>query len=143
MGVVNLKEALYQAEETGLDLVEIAPQADPPVCKIMDYGKYLFEQSKRHKQKAKRVHIKELKLRPVTEEGDYNVKLRKAIAFLELGDKVKFTVRFRGREMAHHQLGVDMLNRIEQDLQEYGVVVQQAKFEGRQMVMVVAPKRNK
>ncbi|MCK4870271.1 MAG: translation initiation factor IF-3 [Gammaproteobacteria bacterium] len=138
IGIVSSRDALKQAEEHELDLVEIAPQAEPPVCKIMDYGKYLFDQSKRQK-KSKQIHIKEVKLRPVTDIGDYKIKLKKAIAFLEEGNKVKMTVRFRGREMAYQQQGADMLKRIEGDLVEFGTVEQYPKLEGRQMVMMVGP----
>ncbi len=138
IGIVSSRDALKQAEEHELDLVEIAPQAKPPVCKIMDYGKYLFDQSKRQK-KSKQIHIKEVKLRPVTDIGDYKIKLKKAIAFLEEGNKVKMTVRFRGREMAYQQQGADMLKRIEGDLVEFGTVEQYPKLEGRQMVMMVGP----
>lgn len=138
IGIVSSRDALKQAEEHELDLVEIAPQAKPPVCKIMDYGKYLFDQSKRQK-KSKQIHIKEVKLRPVTDIGDYKIKLKKAISFLEEGDKVKVTVRFRGREMAYQQQGADMLKRVEGDLVEFGTVEQYPKLEGRQMVMMVGP----
>jgi translation initiation factor IF-3 len=140
VGVVSLDDALRQAEEDGLDLVQIAPEAKPSVCKIMDYGKFLFEQSKKTKKKTKQIHIKELKLRPVTDIGDYNVKLKKAIDFLQAGDKVKFTVRFRGREMAYQNLGMEILKRLEHDLLEYGTVEVAPKIEMRQMTMMVGPK---
>lgn len=143
VGVVDIKVALLKAEEVGLDLVEISPQANPPVCKIIDYGKYLFEQSKKHKKKSKQVQTKEVKLRPVTEIGDYTVKVRKAREFLEEGNKVKFTVRFRGREVAYHRLGMDMLERIINDLRDIGTVDQLPKMEGRQMGMIVIPARQK
>lgn len=143
VGIVDTKTALLKAEEVGLDLVEISPLADPPVCKIIDYGKYLFEQAKKHKHKSKQVQTKELKLRPVTEIGDYTVKIRKATEFLNEGNKVKFTIKFRGRELAYNNLGVDMLTRITNDLRDVGEVEQQAKMEGRQMVMVVMPAKNK
>lgn len=146
IGVVDLREALFQAESAGLDLVEIAPQAVPPVCKIMNYGKFVFEQNKQKqvaKKKQKIVHIKEIKLRPVTEEGDYQVKLRNLIRFLEDGDKAKVTLKFRGREMTHQELGIEMMKRIETDLAEHGTVEQQAKMEGRQIFMVLAPKKKK
>jgi translation initiation factor IF-3 len=126
-----------------LDLVEIVPNAKPPVCRIMDHGKFLFEQNKkRHaaKRKQKQVQLKEIKIRPGTEEGDYQVKLRNLIRFLEEGDKAKITLRFRGRELAHQELGRQLLQRIEADLAEHGTIEQQAKMEGRQMVMVVSPK---
>ena len=141
-----LSEALLQAEKAKLDLVEIAVQASPPVCKIMNYGKFIFEQNKQKqaaKKKQKQIQIKEIKLRPVTEEGDYQVKLRNLIRFLEDGDKTKITLRFRGREMTHQELGLEMMKRLETDLEEYGVVEQHAKLEGRQMYMVLAPKKKK
>ncbi len=146
MGIVSLNEALSQAESASLDLVEIAPTASPPVCKIMNYGKFLFEQNKQKqaaKKKQKIVHIKEIKLRPVTEEADYQVKLRNLIRFLEDGDKAKVTLKFRGREMTHQELGIEMMKRIETDLIEHGTVEQQAKLEGRQIFMVLAPKKKK
>lgn len=127
-----------------MDLVEIVPTAKPPVCRIMDYGKFLFEQNKkRHaaKKKQKQVQIKEVKFRPGTDEGDYQVKLRNLIRFLEEGDKVKVTLRFRGRELAHQEIGRKLLQRLEADFVEYGTVEQQAKMEGRQMVMIIAPKK--
>ena len=132
------------AEEAELDLVEIVPNVEPPVCRIMDYGKYLFEQTKKKqaaKKKQKQIQVKEIKFRPGTEDGDYQVKLRNLTRFLNNGDKVKVTLRFRGREMVHQELGTKMLERIETDLQEYGVVEQYPKLEGRQMVMVFAPKK--
>lgn len=144
IGVVRMRQALEQAELNGLDLVEIAPNAKPPVCRIMDYGKYRFEQNKKlalQKKRAKQTQIKEIKLRTATEEGDYQVKLRNAIRFLEDGDKVKFTVRFRGRELAYHELGINLLKRIEHDLHDHAGIEQAPKFEGRQVVMVVAPKK--
>ena len=141
LGVVNLNEALNKAKEYELDLVEISGEANPPVCRIMDYGKFLFEQGKKQKKKAKQIQIKELKIRPGTENADYQVKLRKAIEFLRDGDKVKFTVRFRGRELAYQQQGFDMLKRLERDLMEEGSVEQMPKMEGRQMVMVVGTKK--
>ncbi|MDH5300866.1 MAG: translation initiation factor IF-3 [Gammaproteobacteria bacterium] len=144
--VVTIKEALAIAEEAGLDLVEIAAQADPPVCKVMDYGKFLFEEQKRQqvaKKKQKQTQIKEIKFRPGTDIGDYQVKLRNLIRFLSDGDKAKVTLRFRGRELAHQELGRDLLQRIQTDLDEFGTVEQFPKMEGRQMVMVFAPKRKK
>ncbi len=146
VGVVPTREALQKAQESELDLVEIAPQAKPPVCRIMDYGKFLFEQSKkRHaaKKRQKQVQIKEIKLRPATDEGDYQVKLRNLIRFLEEGDKTKITLRFRGRELTHQDLGVGLLKRLETDLAEYGIVEQYARLEGKQMVMIIAPKKAK
>lgn len=139
-----LQEALQAAEEKELDLVEIVPTATPPVCRVMDYGKHLFEENKKKhaaRKKQKQIQIKEVKFRPGTDQGDYNVKLRNATRFLENGDKVKVTLRFRGREMAHQELGSQMLKRIEEDLSELSVVEQFPKMEGRQMVMVLAPKK--
>ncbi len=144
VGVVSIEEAIAAAEEAGLDLVEIQPNAEPPVCRVMDFGKFIFEQKKQQqaaKKKQKQVHVKEVKFRPGTGEGDYQVKLRNLIRFLTDGDKTKVTMRFRGREHAHRELGLDMLKRIESDLIEYGQVEQQAQMEGRQMVMVLAPKK--
>ncbi len=129
-----------------MDLVEISPNADPPVCKVMDYGKYQFEQNKKlqaSKKKQKQVQIKEIKFRPGTEEGDYQVKLRNLNKFLEEGNKTKITVRFRGREMAHREIGLELLKRVEKDLDELANVEQFPKVEGRQMVMVMAPKKKK
>ena len=144
IGIVSLREAQEQAQQAELDLVEIVPTAKPPVCRIMDYGKFIFEQNKKQhaaKKKQKQVQIKEIKFRPGTEEGDYQVKLRNLIRFLEDGDKAKITLRFRGREMAHQELGQNLLKRLETDLVNYGLVEQQPKMEGRQMVMVIAPKK--
>lgn len=143
VGVISIQEALQKAQEANLDLVEIAPQLTPPVCRIMDFGKYLFEQRKRLKKKSKKVHVKELKMRPVTDIGDYLVKIKRAIVFLQNGDKVKITVRFRGREMSYQQQGIDILQRAEEDLKEYGTIEQAPKMEGRQMVMLVAPGKTK
>jgi translation initiation factor IF-3 len=134
------------AEEGGFDLVEISPTAKPPVCRIMDYGKFLFELSKKQaeaKKKQKQIQIKELKFRPTTEDGDYQVKLRNLVRFLNHGDKVKITLRFRGREMAHQELGMKILDRIQQDTAEFAVVEQHAKREGRQLLMVLSPKKTK
>ncbi len=139
-----LEEAIDLAYDADLDLVEVSPTADPPVCRVMDYGKYLFEQSKKAHQarkKQKVIHVKEVKFRPGTEEGDYQTKLKNLIRFLTAGDKTKVTVRFRGREMAHKELGTQMLDRIKKDLAELGVVEQYPQFEGRQMVMILAPKK--
>jgi len=144
IGIVPLQQALQTAEEKELDLVEIVPTAQPPVCRIMDYGKYLFEESKKKhaaKKKQKQIQIKEVKFRPGTDQGDYDVKLRNATRFLENGDKVKVTLRFRGREMAHQELGSQMLKRIEEDLSKISTVEQFPKMEGRQMVMVLTPKK--
>jgi translation initiation factor IF-3 len=137
-------KALELANEADLDLVEIAPEAKPPVCRVMDYGKFLFELSKKKhaaKKKQKIIHVKEIKFRPGTEEQDYQVKLRNLIKFLSSGDKAKVTLRFRGREMAHMELGQKLLQRVEKDLEEYGSVEQFPKMEGRQMIMVLAPKK--
>jgi len=136
------REALAIAEEANLDLVEVSPNADPPVCRVMDYGKYLFELKKKqnaNKKKQRIVHVKEVKFRPGTDEGDYQIKLRNLKKFLEKGDKAKVTLRFRGREMAHRELGAQMLERIKKDLEEFANVEQFPKMEGRQMVMVLAP----
>lgn len=144
LGVVSSEVALKHAEEADLDLVEISPTATPPVCRIMDYGKYLFEQSKRQaeaKKKQKQFHVKEIKFRPTTEEGDYQVKLRNLLRFIRHGDKVKVTVRFRGREVAHQELGMRILTRLVEDTAEYACVEQEAKREGRQLLMVLAPKK--
>jgi translation initiation factor IF-3 len=137
---------MQAAEEAQLDLVEIAPNADPPVCRIMDYGKFRFEASKKLQQsrkKQKQTHVKEIKFRPGTDIGDYKIKLRKLVEFLESGDRAKVTLRFRGREMAHQELGMEMMDRIRADLEEFGIVEQEPKMEGRLMVMVLAPKKHK
>jgi translation initiation factor IF-3 len=144
VGVVSLEEAKTTAYEADLDLVEIAPQADPPVCRVMDYGKYLFEQSKKQqaaRKKQKQIQVKEMKFRPGTDEGDYQIKLRNMLRFLKEGDKVKVTMRFRGREMAHPELGRNLLQRVEHDLAQAGAVEQFPKMEGRQMVMVISPRK--
>jgi len=144
VGVVPIDEALKKAEESGLDLVEISPNAEPPVCRIMDFGKFRYETSKKRaeaRKKQKQTQIKEIKFRPGTDIGDYKVKLRKLIEFLEEGDKAKVTLRFRGREMAHQELGRQLLKRVEEDLTDYGVVEQYPRLEGRLMVMVLAPKK--
>jgi len=146
LGIVGIREALSKAEEAELDLVEIAPLAVPPVCKVMDYGKYKYhEQKKLHEArlKQKQVQVKEVKFRPGTDENDYQIKLRNMTRFLDDGDKVKVTLRFRGREMAHQELGMVQLKRAEADLAELGVVEQFPRLEGRQMVMVLAPKKKK
>ena len=137
-------EALAFAKELSLDLVEVSPNAEPPVCRVMDFGKFLFEENKKQnsaKKKQKQIQVKEVKFRPGTEEGDYQVKLRNLVRFLEAGDKAKVTMRFRGREMAHKEVGREKLDRVEKDLEELAIVEQQPKFEGRQMVMVFAPKK--
>lgn len=146
VGVVSINEALQLAYDANMDLVEISPNAEPPVCKIMDFGKFQFEQSKKlqaAKKKQKQIQIKEIKFRPGTEEGDYQVKLRSLIKFLNEGDKTKITVRFKGRELTHRELGMDLLKRIEKDLEEVAAVEQFPKLEGRQMVMVMGPKKKK
>ena len=146
VGIVSIEEANTIASEASLDLVEISPNAEPPVCRIMDYGKYRFEESKKlqtAKKKQKQTQVKEIKFRPGTDIGDYNIKLRKLVAFLEEGDRTKVTLRFRGREMAHQELGLELLQRVKADLEEYGTVEQEPKMEGRLMVMVLAPKKNK
>jgi translation initiation factor IF-3 len=144
VGVMSIDDALAQAQEAGLDLVEVAPNSDPPVCRIMDYGKFVFEQNKKAqsaRRKQKQTHVKEIKFRPGTEEGDYQIKLRNLIRFLTAGDKAKVTLRFRGREMAHQELGIELLRRVRGDLEEVGTVEQMPQLEGRQMVMVIAPKK--
>jgi translation initiation factor IF-3 len=144
LGIVKIYDALRQSEEADLDLVEIAPTAQPPVCKIMDYGKFKYQESKKQheaKLKQKQVQIKEIKFRPGTDEGDYQIKLRNLIKFLEEGDKTKITLRFRGREMAHQEIGMNQLKRVAADLAELAVVEQFPKMEGRQLVMMLAPKK--
>ena len=144
LGVVSLKEAMSMAEEQDVDLVEISPTAKPPVCKIMDFGKYKYEQSKKRdeaKKKQKQVQIKEIKFRPGTDDGDYNIKMRKVREFLAEGDKVKITLRFRGREMAHQQIGAQLLERVKADVAEDAQIESFPKLEGRQMVMMLAPKK--
>lgn len=146
LGIVNLADAFRMAEEANVDLVEIAPNAQPPVARLMDYGKFKYqEQKKAHeaKQKQKVILVKEVKFRPGTDEGDYGIKLRNLIKFLDDGDKTKITLRFRGREMAHQDIGMRMLERLKADLEPYGQVEQFPKMEGRQMVMVLAPKKKK
>jgi translation initiation factor IF-3 len=146
IGVVPIAEALSAAQAESLDLVAIAADAEPIVCKIMDYGKHLFELKKAKaasKKKQKQQQVKEMKFRPGTDEGDYKIKLRNITRFLEAGDKAKMSLRFRGREMAHQELGMEMMKRIEVDLQEVGTVEQYPKMEGRQLIMVVAPKKKK
>jgi translation initiation factor IF-3 len=145
VGIVSLAEAKEVAAASTLDLVEIQPNAEPPVCRIMDFGKFVFEQKKQKqaaKKKQKQVQVKEVKFRPGTGEGDYQVKLRNLIRFLNDGDKTKVTMRFRGREHAHRELGLELLKRVEADLIEYGTVEQQPAMEGRQMVMVLGPKKS-
>ena len=144
IGVVNTNDALVAARENDLDLVLIAESSDPPVAKIMDFGKRLYEEKKAKaaaKKKQHQLQVKEIKFRPGTDVGDYQVKLRNLVRFLEDGDKAKVTIRFRGREMAHQELGMQMLERLEKDLEEYGIVEARPKLEGRQMIMVFAPKK--
>ncbi|AKC32109.1 translation initiation factor IF-3 [Candidatus Pantoea carbekii] len=140
-----LAEAIQKAEEAGVDLVEISPNAEPPVCRIMDYGKFLYEKNKssrEQKKKQKLIQVKEIKFRPGTDESDYQVKLRSLIRFLEEGDKTKITLRFRGREMVHQQIGIELLHRVKRDLNEFAIVESfPTKIEGRQMIMVLAPKK--
>lgn len=146
LGVLKIGEALRLSEEAELDLVEIAPNASPPVCRIMDYGKFRYQEQKRQqeaKAKQKVVNVKEVKFRPATDEGDYQVKLRNVRRFIESGDKAKITLRFRGREMAHQELGMQVLERVRDDLGDLVQVEAMPKLEGRQMVMVLAPKRKK
>ncbi|MCF6434208.1 MULTISPECIES: translation initiation factor IF-3 [Pseudoalteromonas] len=141
--IMSLKEAQAIADEAGVDLVEISPNAEPPVCKVMDYGKFLFEKAKlqkEQKKKQKQIQIKEIKFRPGTDEGDYQVKLRSLRKFLEAGDKAKITIRFRGREMAHQEIGIELLNRVKTDLEDLAVVESfPNRVEGRQMVMMMSP----
>ncbi|MCP4433678.1 MAG: translation initiation factor IF-3 [Gammaproteobacteria bacterium] len=143
-GIVTLEEAKRFAEDAKLDLVELVPDAQPPVCRLMDYGKFRFQQKKKlhdQRKKQRQVQIKEIKFRPGTEEGDYQVKLRKLVKFIEVGDRCKVTVRFRGREMAHMELGTELLKRVEEDMQEVATVDQYPQSEGRQMTMLLVPKK--
>lgn len=142
VGIVSRAEALDEARRSGLDLVLIAPDAEPPVCKVMDYGKHLFELKKvkaAQRKKQKQIQIKEVKFRPGTEEGDYQVKLRNLVRFLEDGDKTKISLRFRGREVVHPEIGMELMTRIANDLSDYSQVESEPKFEGRQVIMVLAP----
>lgn len=146
LGIMSLRDALELAEQRHLDLVEIAPKAKPPVCRIMDYGKYVYEQQKREKEAKKRqrvIDVKEVKLRIRIEEHDFDVKTKNAIRFLQGGDKVKVTIMFRGRELTHPELGEDLLNKMAEKLQEFAVVERKPKLEGRNMIMIVAPKSAK
>ena len=146
IGIVGLREAMRMAEEAEVDLVEIAPQAVPPVCRLMDYGKFKYQEQKRQHEarlKQKVIQVKEVKFRPGTDEGDYAVKLRNLRRFLEEGDKAKITLRFRGREMAHQEFGIRLLERVRNDLEALGQVEQMPKLEGRQMIMVISPKKKK
>ena len=144
VGIRSREDAIALAEQEGMDLVEIAPQASPPVCRIMDWGKFRFEESKKaqaQKKKQKQIQVKEVKFRPGTDAHDYDVKMRNLRRFIEEGDKVKVTLRFRGREMAHQDLGRDLLKRVEGDLESEATVEQYPRMEGRQMVMMLAPKK--
>jgi translation initiation factor IF-3 len=144
IGIVKIEEAMRMAEEIDIDLVEIAPTAKPPVCRLMDYGKFKYRESKKAheaKLKQKQIQVKEVKFRPGTDEGDYKIKVRNLTRFLTEGDKTKVTLRFRGREMAHQELGMQLLKRVEADLKEVGVVEQWPKLEGRQMIMILGPKK--
>jgi translation initiation factor IF-3 len=144
LGILSREEALRLAADAGLDLVEVAPTAEPPVCKVMDYGKFVFEQNKKSqvaKKKQRQIQVKEVKFRPGTEEGDYQVKLKNLVRFLTSGDKAKVTLRFRGREMAHKELGAKLLERVRDDLVELATVEQFPQMEGRQMTMVLTPKK--
>ncbi|MDR1995585.1 translation initiation factor IF-3 [Azonexus sp.] len=146
LGIMSIRAALQMADEAGVDLVEIAPMAKPPVCRVMDYGKFKYQEQKRAheaKLKQKQVQVKEVKLRPGTDENDYQIKLRNMTRFLEEEDKVKVTLRFRGREMAHQEFGMRQLERIKADLEAVGQVEQMPKMEGRQMIMIIAPAKKK
>ena len=146
LGIVSVREAMRMAEDAEVDLVEIAPTATPPVCRLMDYGKFKYQEQKRQHEarlKQKIIQVKEVKFRPGTDEGDYQVKLRNLRRFLEEGDKAKITLRFRGREMAHQEFGIRLLERVRLDLEELALVEQMPKLEGRQMIMVMAPRKKK
>lgn len=146
LGVVTIHEARKISEESGMDLVEVSPDAKPPVCRVMNFGKFAYQQNKRKaaaKKKQKQIQLKEVKFRPVTEEADYQVKLRSTVRFLQNGDKAKISLRFRGREMSHPELGMQLLERIIADVADYGIVEQRPKMEGRQMIMVIGPKKQK
>ena len=144
IGIVKIEDAMKMAEDAEIDLVEIAPTAKPPVCRLMDYGKFKYRESKKAheaKLKQKQIQVKEVKFRPGTDEGDYKIKVRNLTRFLTEGDKTKVTLRFRGREMAHQELGMQLLKRVEADLKEVGLVEQWPKLEGRQMIMILGPKK--
>jgi translation initiation factor IF-3 len=146
VGIVPITQALKMAEEAEVDLVEIAPTAKPPVCKLMDYGKFKYREAKKAheaKLKQKQIQVKEVKFRPSTDEGDYKIKLRNLVKFLEEGDKTKVTLRYRGREMAHQEFGQRLIERVRKDLEQYATVEQFPKMEGRQLIMVLAPKKGK
>lgn len=144
-GILDLEDAITKAKEVELDLVEVSPNAEPPVCRIMDFDRYRFEQRKKSreaKKNTRQVQVKEIKFRPGTDVGDYEIKLKRLIKFLGDGDRAKITLRYRGREMAHQELGYNLLKRVEKDLEEYGTVEQFPKMEGRQLVMLMTPKKN-
>lgn len=144
LGIMSIRAALQAAEDAELDLVEIAPQAAPPVCRLMDFGKHKYREAKKQheaKMRQKQIQVKEIKFRPATDEGDYQIKLRNLKRFLEEGDKAKVTLRFRGREMAHQEFGVRLLERVRIDLEPFAIIEQMPKLEGKQMVMVLAPKK--
>ena len=146
MGIVSTEDAIQRAEGVELDVVELDPNADPPVCRVMDFGKWKFDQSKKQqaaKKKQKQIQVKEVKFRPGTDSGDYEIKLRNLKRFLEEGDKIKATLRFRGREMAHQELGLELLQRLEKDLEDHATVDQRPKMEGRLMVMTMSPRKGK
>jgi translation initiation factor IF-3 len=144
VGIMLTRDAISKAESEGLDLVEVSPNADPPVCKIMDYGKFIYQKDKAQqaaRKKQKQIQVKEVKFRPTTEEADYQTKLRALVRFLEEGDKIKITLRYKGREMAHQELGFQLIDRIKGDLEEHALIEQSPKLEGRQTVMVMAPRK--
>ena len=146
LGILDIDQAVEMAADAGLDLVEVSPNAEPPVCRVMDFGKYQYEQKKQKsdaKKKQKRTHIKMIKYRPGTEEADYQIKFKNLVKFIDNGDKVKVVIWFRGREVQHRELGMEMLDRIEMDCEEFAVVEQRAKIEGRQLGMMLAPKSKK
>ncbi len=146
LGVLDIDQAVEMAADAGLDLVEVSPNAEPPVCRVMDFGKYQYEQKKQMsdaKKKQKRTHVKMIKYRPGTEEADYQIKFKNLVKFIDNGDKVKVVIWFRGREVQHRELGMEMLDRIEIDCEEFAVVEQRAKLEGRQLGMMLAPKSKK
>jgi len=146
LGILDIDQAVEMAADVGLDLVEVSPNAEPPVCRVMDFGKYQYEQKKQMsdaKKKQKRTHVKMIKYRPGTEEADYQIKFKNLVKFIDNGDKVKVVIWFRGREVQHRELGMEMLDRIEMDCEEFAVVEQRAKLEGRQLGMMLAPKSKK
>ncbi len=146
LGILDIDQAVEMAADVGLDLVEVSPNAEPPVCRVMDFGKYQYEQKKQKsdaKKKQKRTHVKMIKYRPGTEEADYQIKFKNLVKFIDNGDKVKVVIWFRGREVQHRELGMEMLDRIEMDCEEFAVVEQRAKLEGRQLGMMLAPKSKK